>query len=150
MESSFFTIVFFLESSMAPLVRLPVTIIGNISGVKPIATDKLNNKDSNQASFKKPFIKNTIGTIKNINLIRSFETSSIPFSKLVSDFVSCKLSLIVFKNVCFPVLSTTPTAAPLRTLVPIKTILDKSEIDSVLKTKLGYFSTGVDSPVKTD
>ena len=39
--------------TLAPLTRLVVTIIGNISGVNPTATDRPNRKASNQSPLVK-------------------------------------------------------------------------------------------------
>ena len=70
--------------AIAPFARPVVTIIGNISGVNPTAMDMANNKALIQSPFVIPLIKNTIGTIININLIRTQETELTPFSKLVT------------------------------------------------------------------
>ena len=79
-----FTITFRLLILTAPLAKLAVTIIGNISGVSPTATAIANNKASSQFPFVNPLIKKTNGTITNIKRMRSQLTLFTPLSKLVS------------------------------------------------------------------
>ena len=114
--------------------------------------DIAKSKACNQSPFVIPFTKNTIGTIININFIRSILTLFIPFSKLVKFLVSVSVEAIVPKYVWFPVAITTPVALPLIMLVPNKQILSSSLTFkfSFLFFRTEYFSTGSDSPVKED
>ena len=68
----------------APFARQVVTIIGNISGVKPTAMEIANKNAWIQSPFVSPFITNTIGAIKNIKRMSTQETEFTPFVKLVS------------------------------------------------------------------
>ena len=95
MALRFFTIVFFLDMAIAPLDRLAVTIIGNISGVRPTATDTAKMKASNQSPFVKPFTKNTNGTITSIKRINKKLTLLIPLSKAVVARCPTRLLAIV-------------------------------------------------------
>ncbi|MNY43178.1 hypothetical protein D3C86_1781160 [compost metagenome] len=68
----------------APLARLAVTIIGNISGVSPTATAIPKSKASNQSPFVKPLTRKISGTITIMKRISSQLTLFTPLSRLVS------------------------------------------------------------------
>ena len=106
----------------APLTRLVVTIIGSISGVNPTATDKPNRKASIQSPLVSPLITMTVGAMIAINLIKMNEVFLIPNSKFVKSGLVLKDFATSPNNVRFPVAITTPSALPLMTLLPIKTI----------------------------
>ena len=121
-------ITFFFDIATAPFARLVVTIMGSISGVSPTAMDIANSRALSQSPFVIPLIKNTIGTITSINLIKTQDTELTPFSKLVTVgflFNSCAISPNI---VSLPVATTIPLAKPLITLVPINTRLSLSRI----------------------
>ena len=82
----------------------------------------------------------------NINLIRIFVISSIPFSKLFFSFTLYKDFAILPKYVLLPVESTNALLLPLTILVPINPILEISVIVSYSFNSVN-FSTGFDSPV---
>ncbi len=109
------------DKDNAPLAKLLVTIIGNISGVKPTATAIAKKNASPQAPLVKPLIKKTIGnkiiTIRNKNLL----TFAKPKSKLV--FPRCVVAFLAIspKNVCCPVFKIIAFPCPLKTSVPINT-----------------------------
>ena len=67
----------------APLAKLAVTIIGNISGVRPTAT-AIAKKKACQSPFVNPLMRRTIGAIISMNVIKSQLTLFTPLSKLVS------------------------------------------------------------------
>ncbi len=71
MALRFLTIVFFLANVTAPFAKLEDTIIGNISGVSPTATEIANKKASNQSPFVNPLTNSTKGTITNMNRINN-------------------------------------------------------------------------------
>ena len=60
------TITCFLPIATAPLARHTVTIIGNISGVRPTATASAKKNASPQLPFVITLITNTSGTITNM------------------------------------------------------------------------------------
>ncbi len=101
-------IVFSFDIVTAPFARQVVTIIGNISGVKPTATAKANSAASIQSPLVKPLINKTNGTITNIKRIRTHETELTPFSKVVLVESSVTLFAISPKMVASPVAITTP------------------------------------------
>ena len=63
----------FFAITLAPLTKFVVTIIGNISGVRPTATDKPNRKASSQSPLVNPLITITVGAIKAMNLINNMD-----------------------------------------------------------------------------
>jgi len=69
--SSLFTMTFLRERNTAPLASVEVTIIGSISGVRPTAMARANNKASIQSPLVKPLMKNTSGAITNMKRISS-------------------------------------------------------------------------------
>ena len=77
-ESSFFTIVFFLAILTAPLDKLDDRITGSNSGVIPIAIATAKVNAVTISCFVTLKI-NTNGIIINMNLINMLLTLSIPF-----------------------------------------------------------------------
>ena len=76
--------VFLRDITIAPFERLAVTIIGNISGVSPTATEMAKMKASIQSPFVMPLTRNTIGTITSMKRMSSRLTLVIPLSKAVA------------------------------------------------------------------
>ena len=105
----------------APLARLAVIIIGNISGVNPTATLSANTPASNQSLSVKPLITNTTGTSTNIKRINNQEIVFISFSKLVGSSKLFNVFSIRPIIVSFPVTKITASALPLTTFDPINT-----------------------------
>ena len=138
----------------APLARFVVTIIGNISGVSPTATDTANNNDCSQSPFSSPLIRNTSGVITIRKRISIQLTLLMPLSKLVSGLAPTISFAIAPKQVASPVAATTATAVPLTTLVPMKQAVSRSKTfcegsgrGAGLPGGTAYFSSGIDSPV---
>ena len=123
MEFKFFTIVFFLDIETAPLAKQVVTIIGNISGVKPTAMEIANKKASTQSFLVIPLTKNTMGTINNIKRIKIQETELTPLVKFVSIGIVETDEAIEPNKVLLPTPITTAVALPLITLLPMNKIL---------------------------
>ena len=113
MEFKFFTIVFFLDIETAPLAKQVVTIIGNISGVKPTAIEIANKKASTQSFLVIPLTKNTMGTINNIKRIVKFVSTGV----VETD------EAIEPNKVLLPTPITTAVELPLITLLPMNKIL---------------------------
>ena len=122
---------FCLDKANAPFPKFTVTIIGNISGANPTATESPKRNAPIQSCFKKPLTSITIGTIININLSISQVNFLIPISKLVGSDAFSIIFAIDPKYVSFPVVQTIPTAVPLSILDPIKQILAASSIDDI-------------------
>ena len=99
----FFTSVFFLANVLLPFVKFTFTIIGNILGVIPTATDNANNKASVRLCLIKAYIINTAIDTITIYFINSLVILSIPFSKLVGSFFVSISLLILPKYVLKPV-----------------------------------------------
>ena len=68
----------------APFERQTVMIIGNISGVRPTATDKAKSSASAQLCLVKPTIRKVAVTITIMNRIMSQVKACTPLSKLVA------------------------------------------------------------------
>ncbi len=136
----------------APLARLVVTIIGSISGVRPIATEIANSRACSQSCFVKPFIRKTIGTITHIKRIRRKLTELTPRSKLVGSRWPERALAMFPKYVLSPVARTTAVAEPLTTFVPMKQIFLRSNRlpSSAEPSVSANFSTIADSPVRAD
>jgi hypothetical protein len=83
MASRRLTITFLRDNSTAPLARVEVTTIGSISGVRPMATDRLNRKASSQSPLVKPLIRKTTGVITAMKRISSQLTLLTPAWKAV-------------------------------------------------------------------
>ena len=83
MALTFFIIVPSLAISREPLTKLVVTIMGNISGVKPTAVAIANINASTQSPFVNPLIRKTVGVMTNIKRISTHVVLLIPVSKLV-------------------------------------------------------------------
>ncbi|CRG01167.1 Uncharacterised protein [Streptococcus pneumoniae] len=104
----------------APLAKLAVTIIGNISGVRPTATAIAKKKASCQSPFVNPLMRRTIGAIISMNVIKSQLTLFTPLSKLVSTRFPITLFAKEPKYVSVLVEMTTAFALPLTIFVPMK------------------------------
>ncbi|MNT48388.1 hypothetical protein D3C72_1851690 [compost metagenome] len=102
MACEFFTILFFLLIFIAPCDKLEDRITGNRRGVIPIAIATAKVKD-NVSSCLLILIKKTIGINININLIKSFDMASTPFSNEVFGFDEVNVSAICPKYVFSPV-----------------------------------------------
>jgi len=90
-----FTIVFLRDMASAPFERFAVTIIGNISGVRPTATDMAKMNASIQSPFVMPFTRNTIGTITSMKRMSSRLTFVMPRSNAVAARCPATLFAIV-------------------------------------------------------
>ena len=90
MESSFLTIVFFLDIRTAPFDKLEERITGRRSGVIPIAIATAKVKAVIISCFQ-AFSKKTIGIIINMKRINSRLILSIPFWKAVLGFPTVKV-----------------------------------------------------------
>lgn len=112
--------VFLRDILTAPFASEIVTIIGNISGVSPTATDKPKSRDSSQSPLLIPLIKKTTRTMHNMKRIKIHDTELTPFSKLVLTLGLTSSLAMTPKMVRSPVATTTPTAVPLITLLPKK------------------------------
>ena len=95
-----------------------MTIIGNISGVSPTATEIAKSAACIQLPFVKPLSSSTRGTIATINRINSRETAPIPLSKAVLAGFSSSVRAMLPNIVSPPTASTTARALPLITLLP--------------------------------
>ena len=73
-----FTKTSFLASRLLPLDRLTLTIIGNILGVMPTATDNANKRASLKFFLIRPSTIMTKRQTSTIYLINSFEILLIP------------------------------------------------------------------------
>ena len=90
-----FTSVFFLANALLPLVKFTFTIIGNILGVIPTATDKANSIASFILPLIIPYIINTDIDITTIYLISKEEIRFIPLSNVVSSFTTSFFTFIL-------------------------------------------------------
>ena len=88
--SILFTNTFFLARFLLPLVKFTFTIIGNMLGVIPTATERANKMASLKLFFIIPSITKTIKQIKIIYLINILVMFFIPLSKLVNSFCLVK------------------------------------------------------------
>ena len=77
--SVFFTKVFFLANVFVPFVKFTFTIIGNIVGVIPTATDNANNIASIKSLRINAYIIKTAIDTTTIYLINNLVIPSIPF-----------------------------------------------------------------------
>ena len=114
----FFTTVLCLAIFKAPLVRFSDTIAGNISGVKPTASDAAKVNASKKLPVWYQSMTRTRGTITAINIKSILETFLTLLSNSVSGSASCNEDCIAPKYVFWPVPITTAIAVPLTTLVP--------------------------------
>ena len=142
-----FTIVLFLDISIAPFASVEVIITGSISGVSPTAIVIAKIKASHQLPFVKKFIANITGIIITINFIKILLTLSTPLSKLFCSLVLYIDFAIFPKYVLLPIASTTAVARPLTIFVPVNPILDKCVNSAFFSLNVENFSTGLDSPV---
>ena len=147
-----FTIVLCRDIATAPLARFVVTIIGSISGVSPTATARANSSASSQSPLVRPLIRNTSGTITSMKRMRSQLTLLTPTSKAVVGRRPSSPRAIEPVAVRPPVFTTTDVAVPLTTLVPMKQMVARSNVDGAVTPAGGVsnFSTGSASPVSAD
>ena len=130
-------------------VNVTFTIIGNILGVIPTATDSANSNASIISCLMNAYITNTAIDTTIIYFISSFVMLFIPFSKFVISFLLSISLLILPKYVSNPVCITTAVPLPLTTLEPIRHML---LISNIPFGSFGVvaFSTNTLSPVNTD
>ena len=151
------------DMAIAPFARFELTIMGNISGVKPTATARAKSEASTQSPLLKPLINNTIGTMISMKRINNQLTLFTPRSKAVCVRVPTIDFASEPNQVRSPVATTTARALPLVTFVPIRQILPISKrllfLSGVGRRSLhfpdtlairSYFSTGSDSPLRMD
>ena len=151
-ESNFFTIVFFLDILTAPFERLEDKITGKSKGVIAMAIATANVKAVTISCFH-AFKRKITGISISIKWINNLLIFSIPFWNAVLGLPVVNVWAIFPKYVESAVLITTPLALPEITFVPIKQIVSKSEILSILFKDIlesTYFSTLSDSPVRED
>ena len=153
MAFSRFTMALWRAITTAPFARLVVTIIGNISGVRPTATETANRSDSSQSPFEMPLMRKTSGVITIRKRTSIQLTLLMPRSKLVSGRAPTMSFATAPKKVASPVAATTAVAVPLTTLVPMKQAVSRSSSVPGAVAELmrfggtGCFSSGIDSPV---
>ena len=152
-ESSFFTMVFFLDIRRAPFDKLVDKITGSRSGVIHIAIATAKVNDTIISCFQ-TFSKNTIGINTNMNFISNLLIFSIPFWNAVLGLPVVKVCATFPKYVLSAVKTTTPFAEPLITFVPMKQIVSISERLSIScsdgSSVFSIFLIASDSPVRVD
>ena len=150
MDSICFTKTFFLAKALVPLVKFTLTIIGNILGVIPTATEKAKRIASVKLLLIIPSTKRIIRHITTMNFINILVISFIPLSNAVIFFLVFISLPILPKYVSKPVFTTMAFAVPLMTLEDIYRTFFISNKLSYSFLLVSFFSTGIDSPVKTD
>ena len=125
--SSRLTITFLRDSTTAPFASVDVTIIGSISGVRPIATEIANRKASSQSCLRKPFSSSTIGVITIMKRTSSQLTWLMPAWNAVGRrSTAVTRSASAPKYVLLPVATMIAVAEPLMTFVPMKPMFSSS------------------------
>jgi hypothetical protein len=150
MALSCLTMTFCLESATAPMARVPETIIGSISGVRPTAMASAKKNASFQSCLSVPLMRKTMIVITTMKRMSRRLTPRMPFSKLVGARLPTTLRAMPPRYVLSPVQRTMAVAVPLTTFVPWNARLSISKgLAEGRWTAAAVFSTGSDSPVST-
>ena len=150
MQTSLLTSTFRLAISREPAARLVETTAGSSCGVMPTAIASENSSASMIGLCSTTLITKIVLVSAIATSTSSTENLRSPAWNSVSSCRAPSPTAIRPNSACEPVATTMPRPEPARTTVPISTQSDRSASIVPSGTGSGFFSAGIDSPVRID
>ena len=150
MVMSFLTRTFFLANSREPADSEVLTRAGSSCGVMPMATEKANKAAVSQLRPMAMLTMRMLTVRTMATRIRKLEYFFRPFWKSVSSRSTASRDAMWPSSACLPVATTTPTAEPSLTMVPMRAQEARLSTFWAPGVASTVFSAGLTSPVRID